>query len=103
SDLDQLTIGTIDEDVETIVRNARQHPYVGKVFRDGLTAIRDEILARDPDALPGAASNQCFFCWWVLTRGLAAGVPGGGGQVGAWTGPRPGRAGELVQLGVLPH
>jgi hypothetical protein len=101
SDLDQLTIGNINrDDVGTIVRRARRHPYVGKVFREGLTAVRDEILARDPDALPGAASNQCFFCWWVLTRGLGAGVNGGGGQVGAWVGERPNVAGELVQVGV---
>ena len=50
-------------------------PYVGKVFREGLTAIRDEILARDPDALPGATSNHCYFCWYVLTRGLAPALP----------------------------
>ena len=56
SDLDQLTIGNIYRDtVRKIVRRARRHPYVGKVFREGLTAIRDEILARDPNALPGAA------------------------------------------------
>ena len=62
SDLDQLTIGNIHTDtVARIVRRARRHPYVGKVFREGLTAIRDEILARDPDALPGATSNQCYF------------------------------------------
>ena len=61
------------------------------MFREGLTAIRDEILARDPDALPGATSNHCYFCWYVLTRGLAAGVDGGGGQVGAWTGSQPER------------
>jgi hypothetical protein len=102
SDLDQLTIGNIYKDtVRRIIRRARRHPYVGKVFREGLTAIRDEILARDPDALPGATSNHCYFCWYVLTRGLAAGVAGGGGQVGAWTGPRPGRQGELLQLGVV--
>src|SRR5262249_30096515 len=72
SDLDQLTIGNIHEDtVRTIIRRARRHPYVGKLFREGLTAIRDEILARDPSALPGATSNHCFFCWHVLTRGLA--------------------------------
>jgi hypothetical protein len=101
SDLDQLTIGNIHkDDAPAIVRRARRHPYVGKVFRQGLTAIRDEILARDPDALPGAASNQCFFCWWVLTRGLAAGVSGGGGQVGAWVGERPNAAGELLHLGL---
>jgi hypothetical protein len=34
-----------------------------------LTAIRDEILARDPTLLPGATSNHCFFCWHVLSRG----------------------------------
>ena len=66
----------------------------------GCQAIMDEILARDPNALPGATSNHCYFCWYVLTRGLADGVPGGGGQVGAWTGTRPNHAGELVQLGV---
>jgi radical SAM family protein/iron-sulfur cluster protein len=98
SDLDQLTIGNIHRDsVAAIVRRARKHPYVGKLFREGLTAIRDEILARDPSALPGATSNHCFFCWYVLTRGLAADTPGGGGQVGAWTGPKPD---ALVQLGL---
>ncbi len=101
SDLDQLTIGNVYRDtVKQIVRRARRHPYVGKVFREGLTAIRDEILARDPDALPGATSNHCYFCWHVLTRGLAAGVGGGGGQVGNWTGGRPNHAGELIQLGM---
>jgi hypothetical protein len=101
SDLDQLTIGNIYRDsVKTIVRRARQHPYVGKLFREGLTAIRDEILARDPAALPGATSNHCYFCWWVLTRGFASGVNGGGGQVGGWTGTRANAAGELVQIGL---
>jgi radical SAM protein with 4Fe4S-binding SPASM domain len=71
SDLDQLTIGNIYRDsVKQIIRKARRHPYVGKVFRQGLTAIRDEILARDPDALPGETSNHCFFCWYVLARGI---------------------------------
>jgi hypothetical protein len=101
SDLDQLTIGNIYRDtVAGIVERARRHPYVGKVFREGLTAICDAILARDPDALPGATSNQCYFCWYVLTRGLAAGVGGGGGQVGGWTGARPNYAGELLQIGL---
>jgi hypothetical protein len=100
SDLDQLTIGNIYRDnVARIVRRGRRHPYVGKVFRKGLTAIRDEILARDPKALPGATSNHCYFCWHVLTRGLAAGVPGGGGQVGQWTGARPNHEEALIQLG----
>jgi radical SAM protein with 4Fe4S-binding SPASM domain len=71
SDLDQLTIGNIHTDtVAQIVRRARRHPYVGKVFREGLTAIRDEILAKDPEALPGATSNHCYFCWYVLTQGV---------------------------------
>jgi hypothetical protein len=101
SDLDQLTIGNIHTDsVAQIVSRARKHPYVGKVFRKGLTAIRDEILARDPDALPGMTSNHCYFCWHVLTRGLASGVNGGGGQVGNWIGDRLNYSGELVQLGV---
>jgi len=101
SDLDQLTIGNIyQHTVAEIVERARRHPYVGRVFSEGLTAIRDEILARDPNALPGAASSQCYFCWYILTRGLAAGVGGGGGQVGNWTGARPNYAGELLQLGL---
>ena len=83
----------------SIVRRARRHPYVGKVFREGLTAIRDEILARDPDALPGITSNHCYFCWYVLTRGLASDMPGGGGQIGNWTGTRPSSAVELLELG----
>src|SRR5206468_646169 len=77
SDRDQLTIGNIHGDtVAEIVERARRHPYVGKVFSQGLTSIRDEILAKDPQAFPGAAGNQCFFCWYVLTRGLADGMPG---------------------------
>jgi pyruvate-formate lyase-activating enzyme len=71
SDLDQLTIGNIYRDTAAgIIRKARRHPYVGRVFREGLTAIRDEILARDPAALPGATSNHCYFCWYVLTKGV---------------------------------
>jgi pyruvate-formate lyase-activating enzyme len=102
SDLDQLTIGNIHHDtVAQIVRRARAHPYVGKVFREGLTAIRDEILKENPNALPGATSNHCYFCWHILTRGLVPGVPGGGGQVGNWTGSPPNPGGELIQLGVL--
>jgi hypothetical protein len=101
SDLDQLTIGNIHEHTAAeVIERGRDHPYVGKVFREGLTAIRDEILERDPDALPGATSNHCYFCWYVLTRGLANGVNGGGGQVGAWTGTKPNYAGELIQIGV---
>jgi radical SAM family protein/iron-sulfur cluster protein/4Fe-4S single cluster protein len=101
SDLDQLTIGNIyRHSVKQIVRMARKHPYVGKVFREGLTSIRDEILARDPDALPGTTTNHCFFCWYVLTRGLASGVDGGGGQIGSWTGARANFTGDLIQIGV---
>jgi hypothetical protein len=100
SDLDQLTIGNIYTDsAARVIEQGRNHPYVGKVFREGLTAIRDEVLARDPGALPGATSNHCYFCWYVLTRGLATGVGGGGGQVGNWTGDRPNYAGDLIQLG----
>lgn len=71
SDLDQLTIGNVYRDtVRRVIRNGRRHPYVGKVFREGLTAVRDEILARDPGALPGATSNHCYFCWYVLSKGV---------------------------------
>jgi pyruvate-formate lyase-activating enzyme len=88
SDLDQLTIGNIHRDtVAQVVRRGRRHPYVGKVFREGLTAIRDQILARDPNALPAATSNHCYFCWHVLSKGVwdhaqpqAADRLGSGGQ-----------------------
>ncbi len=71
SDLDQLTIGNIHHHtVAELVRRGREHPYVGKVFREGLTAIRDEVLAREPAALPGATSNHCTFCWYVLSKGV---------------------------------
>jgi MoaA/NifB/PqqE/SkfB family radical SAM enzyme len=104
SDLDQLTIGNIYRHTAAeVIERGRAHPYVGKVFREGLTAVRDEVLARDPHALPGATSNHCYFCWYVLTRGLASGVPGGGGQIGNWTGLRPNHADELVQLGMMPR
>ena len=62
SDLDQLTIGNIHRDTAAqIVEQARQHPYVGKVFREGLTSIRDEILACHPEALPGATRIHVSF------------------------------------------
>jgi organic radical activating enzyme len=71
SDLDQLTIGNIHTDsVAQVIRQGRAHPYVGRVFKRGLTAIRDEILARDPEALPGKTSNHCFFCWYVLQKAI---------------------------------
>lgn len=79
SDLDQLTIGNIHTDtVADVIRKARKHPVVGTIFRKGLSALRDDILKRDPNALPGATSNHCYFCWYVLTKGLAAGMPGDG-------------------------
>src|SRR5262249_15802630 len=80
SDLDQLTIGNIHTDtVAQVVQRGRRHPYVGKVFREGLTPLPDQILAPAPDALPGATSNHCFFCWSVLPKNLVpllAGFPG---------------------------
>ena len=71
SDLEQLSIGNIYKDsVEDVIRNGREHPYVGKLFREGLTAIREEILAKAPDSLPGETSNHCYFCWYVLSKGV---------------------------------
>ncbi len=80
SDLDQLTIGNIYTDTpKEVIRNGREHPYVGKLFREGLTAFRDEILEQNPSALPGATSNHCYFCWYILIKELVtlpAGSPG---------------------------
>lgn len=101
SDLDQLTIGNIyRDDVQTIIRRARRHPIVGTIFRRGLSALRDQILAENPDALPGATSNHCFFCWYILTRGLVKGVHGGGGQTGRWTTPVGGETPQMIPLGL---
>lgn len=101
SDLDQLTIGNIHTDsVKQIIEQARAHPVVGRIFSKGLSSIVEEILERDPNALPGKSSNQCFVCWYVLTRGLVAGVGGGGGQIGPWQGNRPNFQGELLTLGI---
>jgi pyruvate-formate lyase-activating enzyme len=77
SDLDQLTIGNIHTDsAAQVIEQGRNHPYVGQVFREGLSAVRDQILAHDPHALPGQTSNHCFFCWYVLTKNLVALPPG---------------------------
>ncbi|MFO0879082.1 MAG: radical SAM/SPASM domain-containing protein [Gemmataceae bacterium] len=92
SDLDELTIGNIHRDsVRDIIQRGRKDPYVGTIFRKGLTAIRDEILAQNPDAFPGATSNHCYFCWYVLTRGMAGHRPEG----------RPTFALPVVQLPTL--
>ena len=54
--------------VETVIRRGREHPYVGKVFREGLTAIRDEILARDPDARWSGATTHAKSLFFLLVR-----------------------------------
>ena len=77
------------------IRAVREHPYVGKLFRDGLSAI----LSRDPGTLPGETTNHSYFCWYVSTRGLAIGVNGGGGKVGGRRGERLNVSGELTPLG----
>ena len=62
SDLDQLTIGNIHEHtVAEIIRRGRRHPYVGKVFREGLTAIRDEILQPRPGGIAGGDVEPLLF------------------------------------------
>ena len=71
SDLDQLTVGNIHRDTAAeVVERARQHPVVGRIFREGLTSLRDSILAADRHALPNATSNHCYFCWYVLSKGV---------------------------------
>ena len=86
SDLDQLTIGNIHhQSAAEILEAGRNHPFVGHLFRKGLSHFKEEILKDNPDALPGATSNHCYFCWHILTRGLVKDMPGGGGQAGNWT------------------
>ncbi|MGL4420726.1 MAG: radical SAM/SPASM domain-containing protein [Gemmataceae bacterium] len=99
SDLDQLTIGNIHtQSAAEILQAGREHPYVGKLFREGLTAIRAEVLAQHPESIPGSTDNHCYFCWYILTRGLVAELPGGGGKVGAWT--TPPRQAEIIPLNI---
>jgi radical SAM protein with 4Fe4S-binding SPASM domain len=101
SDLDQLTIGNIhSHSAAEIVERGKKHPYVGPLFEKGLSHFKNEILSENPNALPGATSNHCHFCWHILTRGLVKGMPGGGGQVGNWVGPRENAFGELIPLGL---
>jgi hypothetical protein len=58
-------------------------------------------MSRDAEAIPGKTSNQCFLCWYILTRGLADGVNGGGGQVGNWADTRPNAfTGDILPLGI---
>lgn len=113
SDLDQLTIGNIHTDsVEQVIAAGRVHPVVGKIFREGLTALRDDILARDPNALPGATSNHCYFCWYALNEGLVqAPTPSGRITLGLTSSPEEtrvwmqfdGRAVYLSHDGVQPN
>lgn len=71
NDLDSLTIGDIAQhSVSELVRRGRAHPLVGTIFRQGLTAVRDAILARNPAAFPGKTSDHCFFCWYVQVNNL---------------------------------
>lgn len=71
SDLDQLCIGNIKTDsAKEVIANGRAHPVVGKIFRDGLSALKADAIAKNPDAFPGATSNHCYFCWYVLTKNL---------------------------------
>jgi len=104
SDLDQLTIGNIHQhDAKQVIARARKHPYVGKLFREGLGALRDEVLARDPKAFPGKSTNHCYVCWYMLTRGLVESMPGMGGQVGNWISPEEGKpAPAFEKLKKLP-
>ena len=83
SDLDQLTIGNIHQDsVAAIVHGARKHPYVGKVFRKGLTAIRDEILrvtqrpCLEPRRITAISAGTFYPRIWLFFLRLPAERPG---------------------------
>lgn len=100
SDLDHLTIGNIYTDsAEQVIRQGRQHPIVGRIFRHGLSSLREEILARDPQALPGATNNHCYFCWYVLTQELIPPPPGVSHACAASPKASPGR----VSLPLASH
>jgi hypothetical protein len=71
NDLETMTIGNISEhSVRELIARGRTHPLVGTIFRDGLTAVREKILRKNPQALPGKTSDHCFFCWYVQVNRL---------------------------------
>jgi MoaA/NifB/PqqE/SkfB family radical SAM enzyme len=66
TDSDRLTIGNIRRNsAATLIKNAAGNPFVSAVYREGLTGIRKRLVKRS-ETFPGAASDQCYFCHYVL-------------------------------------
>jgi hypothetical protein len=68
TDSERLTIGDIRKDPAVkMLENASRNPFVSAVFETGLSRVR-ERLERQGVVFPGATTNQCYFCHYVLTR-----------------------------------
>jgi hypothetical protein len=66
----QLIIGNIYGDTPgTLLENARSNRFVRDIYTVGLSGIRKRLLKKGVK-FPGKTSNNCFFCWHILTRGL---------------------------------
>lgn len=70
SDLKRLSIGNIKKDSVTgLLKNIRQNRVVYDIFNRGLSDIRRELERRGVK-FPGKTSNNCFFCYYILTKGI---------------------------------
>lgn len=68
SESDALSIGNIKSDsAAKLLKNIRQNNIVCAIFNLGLTQIRKK-LEKEGVKFPGKTSNNCFFCYYVLTR-----------------------------------
>jgi len=68
TDSERLTIGDIHKDTAAkMLENASRNPFVSAVFETGLSRVRAR-LERQGVVFPGATTNQCYFCHYLLTR-----------------------------------
>lgn len=72
TDSKRLTIGNIKHDsAKAIMRKVKQNRFVSAVFNSGLARIRKRLEDRGV-VFPGKASNNCYFCNYILKKALIA-------------------------------
>ncbi|MFA5143887.1 MAG: radical SAM protein [Candidatus Omnitrophota bacterium] len=63
-----LSVGNINKDsLSRIRKNIRQNRIVCAIFNSGLSGLRKRLV-RDGVKFPGRASDNCFFCHYILER-----------------------------------
>lgn len=65
---EQLFIGTIDEDFQTVMENARNNKLVKICYETGLSNYKKEIqkkLQKQNKKLPGKCRDMCSFCDFI--------------------------------------